>query len=158
TAHVHRLMNRAMESREIFPFYEMPPFAERCAICHHRSAERIDGVPICGVCSRNRAASKADQLDRVGLIVIEALDLDQALEDMRGPSMHRTFYADIDETLRVAMPNRFHARTLFASGGQIWLALAAENALEGAVTTLEAIAVHYSQRPPLGFAASVVLG
>jgi hypothetical protein len=158
---VNGLLARARESRQIVPFYESLAFAERCASCRVRPAEQIEeseGLPICGVCLRKRAAAPGGRLDQAGLVWLEAVGLDRFLEQQRSPGSYRHLRREIGETLHAAIPGRRKTTLLASGGGWLVLALPAPAALEAATEALEAISLHYGLQPPAAFAAAVALG
>lgn len=157
---LHGLLLRAKESRQILPFYEALPFAERCASCRMRPAERLDSdnAPVCGVCLRKRSEAQSPKLDKVGVIWLEAVGLPQLLEQQRRPASYQRLCSELNETLRTALPSRHGAVVLTANNGSMAFIAPAANALEAATSALEAITLHYNMKAPTAFAASVALG
>jgi hypothetical protein len=164
------LMLRARESRQIYPFYEALPFAERCDSCRTRPAERLlDGSPVCGVCLRKRRDGGSQRGSSVsnsisnsisndqpaGLVWIEAVGLERLLEQQRTPAAYRRLHSEIEETLHLAIPGN---TAVLASGGWSLIALPASEALEAATAALEAISLHYGLRLPVPFMAAVAIG
>lgn len=156
---LHGLMLRAKESRQILPFYEALPFAERCASCGMRPAERLDNddKPVCGVCLGKRSDAIKPALQQVGIIWLEAVGLLQLLEQQRTPSSYQRLCSELNETLHTAIPTRLGVTVLTAENGCMALIAPANNALEGATSALEAITMHYNLKAPTAFAAAVAL-
>jgi hypothetical protein len=126
-----------------------------------RPAEQIEdgeGLPVCGVCLRKRAAAPDGYLDRAGLVWLEAVELDRFLEQQRSPASYRHLRREIDETLHAAIPGRRKTSLLASGGGWLVLALPAPATLEVATEALEAISLHYGLKPPTAFVAAVALG
>ncbi|GEM_PF-977046 len=156
---VRLLLTRAAESRQVVPFYEALPFAERCTSCRVRPAERIEDGPVCGVCLRKRReAQQGPAPERAGLVWLEAVGLDQVLEQQRTPSAYQRTYTEIDEALHIAVPNRLGATVLASLHGWMLLAVPAPKALEAATSALEALTLHYGLKSPTPFIAAVALG
>jgi hypothetical protein len=155
---VHLLLVRAVETRQVVPFYEALPFAERCASCRVRPAERIEDSPVCGVCMRKRGEAQGQAPERAGLVWLEAVGLDRVLEQQRTPSAYQRTYTEIDEALHIAVPNRLGATVLASQHGWMLLALPAPQALEAATSALEALTLHYRSQSPTPFIAAVALG
>jgi len=155
---LHGLLNRAEESRQILPFYEALPFAERCTSCRTRPAEQLDrdGMPVCGVCLHKRSEARSSRLDRAGIVWIEAMGLDQLLEQQRSPSSYQRLCSELNETLQKAAPSNTQVLTV-SNGSIAWIASAA-TALESATSALESITLHYGLRTPIAIAASVAFG
>src|SRR5207247_1655601 len=94
---LHGLELRAKESRQVLPFYEALPFAERCASCKLRPAERLDtdSTPVCGVCLRKRSEAQSPKLHKVGVIWLEAVGLQPLLEQQRSPASYQRLCSEL---------------------------------------------------------------
>ncbi len=154
----HSLLTRSRESRQILPFYEALPFAERCASCKIRPAEKLDDGPVCGVCRRKRSEPNPPRFQQVGLLWLESVELNRLLEQQHTPAEYHRLFVEVDETLHSAIPNRLGGVVLASGVGWMLIAFPAAEAVEAAVTALEAISVHYGWRSPTGFLAALGLG
>src|SRR5260221_1018318 len=158
---LHGLLSQSAESRQVFPFYEVLPFAERCASCRIRPAEQFDSdynAPVCGVCARKRSAAQADDIEKVSLVWIEAADFDSVLEQQRSPLAYRRVCQELNETLRKAIPERSGAVVLARGNGYAVFALPVADALETVSAALESVMLHYGLKAPAPFIAAVALG
>jgi hypothetical protein len=158
---LHGLLARSRETRQVVPFYEALPFAERCASCRIRPAERIDNPldgPVCGVCHRKRKEPAPGKLDRAALLWIEAVGLDTLLEDQRSPAAYRHLCREVNDTLRTASRAKPGTTLLAAGNGWIVLVAPGTTALETASAVLDSISSHYGMKLLLPFIAAVALG
>jgi len=161
---VHSLMIRARESRAIVPFYESLAFAERCASCGVRPAERLADDPICGVCLRKREAndptrglSPLSQPPPSALVWIEGVAFERLLEQQRTPLAYHRLYTEINEALHLAVPGKLGTTVLASGGGWLLFAVPAKLALDSATSALEAVVLHYGLKPPTTFITAVAL-
>src|SRR5258708_6147540 len=155
------MLAQSAESRQVFPFYEALPFAERCAACRIRPAEQLDfddNAPVCGVCARKRRAAQADAIEKVSPVWIEAADLHTVLEQQRSPLAYRRVCQELNETLRKAIPERSGAVVLARGNGYAVFALPITDALETVNAALESVMLHYGLKAPAPFIAAVALG
>src|SRR5262249_26772094 len=142
-AFLNTRLERARQSRQIVPFYESLPFAERCAACKVRPAETINDGPVCGVCVRKRKEASGGVLDHAALIRVEALGLEHFLESQRSPSAYRRVCAELNDALRAGVKARPNINLLATGNGWMLLAAASGSALEAASAVTDSIALQY---------------
>jgi len=128
-----QLIGHERESRVIVPFYECLPFAERCAACHTRPAERlIQYQAICGICWRKRQAAidAPPILDQVrALIALRVPNMDRLLEAQRPPAAYRRMAATLTGALRRAASGS-GGLAVWQSADCAWVAAPVDTALD----------------------------
>jgi len=143
---LHGLLTRAAESRQIVPFYEALPFAERCSSCHIRTAETLNDGPVCGVCLRKRKepqpTSQIEPDKNLALVRLEAVGFERALEDKRSLAAYRHLSVEINDLLKAASKARPGVISLGVGGGWAILITQAGTALDVALAILGVVTGH----------------
>lgn len=130
---ISQQLSAVRQAQFIAPFYECLPFAERCASCQMRPAERLNAdKPICGICQRKRnAAQAAASAHLSALIAVRVPGLGRLLEDQRTPAAYRRTAASVHGALQQSIAGS-GALLLWLSGDSALLAAAARDVLEAA--------------------------
>ncbi len=128
---IRQQLSAVRASQIIVPFYECLPFAERCASCRIRPAERLKAHnPICGICYHKQIAAQPNATAHLSaLIAVRVPGMSRLLEEQRTPAAYRRTASTVYGALQRAVAGS-GALLLWLSDNSALLAASTRDVLE----------------------------